>query len=155
MLGQTTVPAHFAYFGLWRFLLDSYSQKLRDDLQKLQNKALRYIHGFRLVNAPTIAVLHNMSNILSLLQRRREKQLLHLMLGYSKNNDHILKKKKKNSIKGQINFKVLPLKSMGYINSPMNRGNILWNNLTREEQTTFSNQMFKIILDIKYKVYKA
>ena len=56
------------------FLLDSCTQKLRDDLQKLQNKVLRIIHGFKLVNAPGIENLHNMSNIISLRQRR-EKQL--------------------------------------------------------------------------------
>ena len=40
-----------------------------------------------------------------------------------------------------------------YIISPMNRGNNLWNQLTYEEQTTFSNPLFKLILDSKYKVY--
>ena len=147
---QTILPI-LDYGG---FLLDSCSHKSRDDLQKLQNKALRYVHGFRLINAPSIEVLHNMSNILSLRQRR-EKQLLHLMLWYSKNDDHILKKERITRLQCKINFKVLPLKSMLYINSPMNRGNILWNQLTQDEQTTFSNQMFKIIIDMKYKVYKA
>ena len=67
----------------------------------------------------------------------------------------IILKKERTRLQGKINFKVLPLKSMRYISSPMNRGNILWNNLTQKEQSTFSNQMFKIILDTKYKDYKA
>ena len=37
----------------------------------------------------------------------------------------------------------------------MNRGNVFWNKLSKEEQNTFSNQMFKLILDRKYKVYEA
>ena len=136
------------------FLLDSCTQKSRDDLQKLQNKALRMIHGFKLLNAPNTEILHNMSNLLSLRQRR-EKQLLHLMLWHSKSKEHLLKKDVRTRLQGKINFKVLPLKTRRYINSPMNRGNVLWNRLTQEEQLTFSNQMFKVILDTKYKVYKA
>ena len=147
---QTILPI-LDYGG---FLLDSCTQKLRDDLQKLQNKALRIIHGFKLVNAPGIENLHNMSNIISLRQRR-EKQLLHLMLWYSKYDIHLLKKNRITRLQEKVNFKVLPLKTRRYINSPMNRGNVLWNQLTQQEQTTFSNQMFKIILDRKYKVYKA
>ena len=124
--------------------MDSCSHKSRDDLQKLKNKALRYVHSFRLINAPSIEVLHNMSNILS-LQQRREKQLLNLMLWYSKNDDHILKKERRTQLQCKINFKVLPLKSMMYINSPMNRGNILWNKLTQDEQTTFSNLTLNLV----------
>ena len=67
------------------------TQKARDDLQKLQNKALRIIHKYKLINSPGIEVLHNMSGLLSLRQRR-EKQLLHLMLWYSKNDLNLLKK---------------------------------------------------------------
>ena len=73
------------------FLLDSCTQEARDDLQKLHNKALRIIHGFNLINAPGIEALHNMSSIISLRQRR-EKQLLHLMLWYSKYDDRLIKK---------------------------------------------------------------
>ena len=83
---------------------------MRDDLQKLQNKALRCIHGFKLLHAPTIEVLHNMSNMLSLRQRR-EKQLLHLMLWYSKFTNQLLKKDRQTRLQSKINFKVLPLKS--------------------------------------------
>ena len=72
---QTILPI-LDYGG---FLLDSCTQKSRDDLQKLQNRVLRIIHGFKLNNAPNIEILHNMSNMLSPRQRR-EKQLLHLML---------------------------------------------------------------------------
>ena len=147
---QTILPI-LDYGG---FLLDSCTQKLRDDLQKLQNKALRIIHGFKLVNAPGIENLHNMSNIISLRQRR-EKQLLHLMLWYSKYDIHLLKRNRITRLQEKVNFKVLPLKTRRYINSPVNRGNVLWNQLTQQEQTTFSNQMFKNILDRKYKVYKA
>ena len=95
-----------------------------------------------------------MSTLLSLKQRR-EKQLLHLMLWYSKFKDNLLKKDVRTRLQEKIHFRVLPLKTRKYINSPMNRGNILWNQLTRDEQSTFSNLMFKIILDKKYKAYKA
>ena len=147
---QTILPI-FDYGG---FLLDSCTQKQKDDLQKLQNKGLRIINGFKLANAPGINVLHTMSNMLSLRQRR-EKQLLHLMLWYSKYDVNLQKRNRRTRLQGKINFNVLPLKTRKYINSPMNRGNILWNKLSRDEQTTFSNQMFKIILDGKYKVYEA
>ena len=147
---QTILPV-LNYGG---FLLDSCTQKSRDDLQKLQNRALRTIHGFKLLNAPNTEILHNMSQLLNLRQRR-EKQLLHLMLWYSKFKEHLLKKDVRTRLQGKISFNVLPLKTRRYINSPMNRGNVLWNQLTQEEQSTFSNQMFKIILDKKYKVYKA
>ena len=147
---QTILPI-LDYGG---FLLDSCTQKARDDLQKLQNKALRIIHNVKLINAPGIEILHNMSG-LSSLRQRREKQLLHLMLWYSKNVLNILKKGRHTRLQEKINFKVQPLKTRRYINSPMNRGNILWNKLTKEEQYTFSNQMFKLILDNKYNVYQA
>ena len=135
-------------------MLDSCTQKAMDDLQILQNRALRIINGFNLNNAPGIEALQNMSGLLSLRQRR-EKQLLHLMLWYSKINRNLLKEERQTRLQEKINFKVLPLKTRRYINSPMNRGNILWNRLTKEEQNTFSNQMFKLILEKKYKVYKA
>ena len=146
---QTILPI-LDYGG---FLLDSCSQKCIDDIQKLQKKVLRVIHKFKLTNSPGIEALHNMSHLLSLRQRP-EKQLLHLMLWYSKFDIHLLKKDRLTRLQQKINFKVLPLKTRRYINSPMNRGNILWNRLTQDEQNTFSNQMFKIILDKKYKVYK-
>ena len=73
---QTILPI-LDYGG---FLIDSCSQELRDDLQKLQNKALRIIHGFRLNNSPGLNDLHNRSCLLS-LEQRREKQLLHMMYG--------------------------------------------------------------------------
>ena len=123
-------------------------------MQKLQTKALRIIHGIKLISTPGTENLHNRSKLLSLRQRR-EKQLLHLMLWFSKNNINLLKRNRNTRLQEKINFRVLPLKTSRYINSPMNRGNILWNKLTRDEQTTFSNQMFKIILDRKYNVYKA
>ena len=136
------------------FLLDSCTQKARDDLQTLQNKALRIIHGFKLINAPELEALHNMSCLLSLRQRR-EKQLLHLMLWFSKFDENLFKRDRHTRLQEKIDFKVLPLKTRRYVNSPMNRGNILWNCLSQEEQTTFSNQMFKLILERKYKSYKA
>ena len=147
---QTILPI-FDYGG---FLIDSCTQKQRDDLQKLQNKALRIIHGFKLNNSPSIKDLHNMSSILS-LEQRREKQLLHLMLWFSKSNKNLFKGNRRTRLQCKINFKMLPLKTRRYINSPMNRGNILWNKLTLEEQSTFSNPSFKFILDKKYKAYRA
>ena len=65
---QTILPI----FDYSRFLLDSSTQKAIDDLQKLQNKALRIVHRFRLNNVPGIEALHNMSNLLSLRQRREK-----------------------------------------------------------------------------------
>ena len=147
---QTILPI-FDYGG---FLLDSCTQKLRDDLQKLQNKALRIVYGYRLENSPNVKDLHNRSGILS-LEQRREKQLLHMMLWYSKFGNHLVKGNKRTRLQCKINFKVLPLKTRKYINSPMNRGNVLWNRLTLEEQSTFSNPLFKLILDKKYKSYRA
>ena len=147
---QTILPI-FDYGG---FLMDSCTQKLRDDLQKLQNKALRIIHGFNLNNSPSIKDLHTMSKVLS-LEQRREKQLLHLMLWFSKSSKNLLRAKKRTRLQCKINFKVLPLKTRRYINSPMNRGNILWNKLTLEEQSTFNNPLFKLILDRKYVTYRA
>ena len=147
---QTILPI-FDYGG---FLIDSCTQKLRDDLQKLQNKALRIIHGYRLDNSPSVKDLHNRSGLLS-LEQRREKQLLHMMLWYSKSEKHLFKGNRRTRLQCKINFKVLPLKTRKYINSPMNRGNILWNRLTLNEQSTFSNPLFKFILDRKYKTYRA
>ena len=123
---------------------------MRDDLQKLQNKGLRIINGFRLINAPGISDLHKLSGLLSLRQRC-DKQLLHLMLWFSKSGENLVRK----NIGTRLQNKVLPLKTSKYINSPMNRGNILWNQLSKDEQHTFSNQMFKIVLKGKYKEYKA
>ena len=95
-----------------------------------------------------------MTGVLSLKQRR-EKQLLHLMLWYSKFANNLVKKPRRTRLQEKLNFKVLPLKTRRYIKSPMNRGNMLWNLLSQEEQTTFSNQLFKIVLEKKYKVYQA
>ena len=95
-----------------------------------------------------------MSNVLS-LEQRREKQLLHMMLWFSKSSETLVKANRGNRLQCKINFKVLPLKTRKYINSPMNRGNILWNKLTLEEQSTFSNPLFKLVLDKKYHTYRA
>ena len=65
------------------------------------------------------------------------------MLWYSKYDIHLLKRNRITRLQEKVNFKILPLKTRRYINSPMNRGNVLWNQLTQQEQTTFSNQMFK------------
>ena len=121
-----------------------------EDLQKIQNNTLRIIHGYRLNNSPSLETLHNMSSLLSLKQRR-EKQLLHLVLWFSKCKRNLLKKNRITRLQERIYFKVLPLKTRRYINSPMNRGNILWNKLTRDEQHTFSNPLFKTVLDKKKK----
>ena len=103
---QTILPI-LDYGG---FLLDSCAQKLRDDLQKLQNKGLRIINGFRLINAPGISDLHKLSGLLSLRQRR-DKQLLHLMLWFSKSGENLVRKNISTRLQNKINFKVLPLKT--------------------------------------------
>ena len=149
-LRETRPLRTFDYGG---FLLDGCAQKSRDNLQKLQNKALRTVNGYNLANSPSTELLHNMSFILSLRQRW-EKQMLHLMLWYSKSEKNVIKKKRATRTQEKINFKVLPLKTHRYIHSPMNRGNILWNNLSKDEQFTFSNSLFKLIIDKRYKVYR-
>ena len=147
---QTIMPI-FDYGG---FLVDSSTRKSRDDLQKLQYKALRTVHGFRLNNSPSVKDLHDRSCLLS-LEQRREKQLLHLMLWFSKFKQNLVKSNRRTRLQCKINFKILPLKTRKYINSPMNRGQVLWNKLTLEEQSTFSNPLFKLVLDKKYKTYRA
>ena len=117
-------------------------------------KLLRKINGFKLNTSPEIEAMNNMSGLLSLRQRQ-EKQLLLLMLWYSQFNRNLLKKDRRTRLQEKLNFKVLPLKTRRYINSPMNLGNIFWNKLRKEQQYTFSNQMFKLILEKNYKVYKA
>ena len=80
---------------------------------------------------------------------RIEERFFTLSLIHSKSNTNILKKNTATRLQEKINFKVLPLKTNRYIYSPMNRGNLLWNKLTREEQLTFSNPLFKLVLDRK------
>ena len=63
-----------------------------------------------------------MSSVLNLRQRR-EKQLLHLKLLFSKSNRNVLKRNRVTELQEKINFIALPLKTNRYINSPMNRGN--------------------------------
>ena len=72
------------------------------------------------------------------------------MLWFSKFKQNLVKSNRRTRLQCKINFKMLPLKTRKYINSPMNRGQILWNRLnTLEEQSTFSNPLFKLILDKK------
>ena len=48
------------------------------------------VHRYKLINSPSIESIHNMSSVLRLTERR-EKQLLHLMLRYSKSGKNVLK----------------------------------------------------------------
>ena len=107
---QTIMPI-FDYGG---FLVDSSTRKSRDDLQKLQNKALRTVHGFRLNNSPSVKDLHDRSCLLS-LEQRREKQLLHLMLWFSKFKQNLVKSNRRTRLQCKINFKILPQKTRKYI----------------------------------------
>ena len=103
---QTIMPI----FDYGVFLVDSSTRKSRDDLQKLQNKALRTVHGFRLNNSPGVKDLHDRSCLLS-LEQRREKQLLHLMLWFSKFKKNLVKSNRRTRLQCKINFKILPLKT--------------------------------------------
>ena len=103
---QTVLPI-FDYGG---FLIASSTKKLRDDLQKLQNKALRILHGFRLNNSPGLKDLHDRSCLLR-LEQRREKQLLHMMLWFSKFKQNLVESNRRTRLQCKINFKMLPLKT--------------------------------------------
>ena len=84
---KRTILPIFDYGG---FLIDLCTKRSREDLQKLQNKALRIVHGFRLNSSPGLKDLYKRSCLLS-LEQRREKQLLHLMLWFSKFNKNLVK----------------------------------------------------------------
>ena len=68
------------------------------------------VYRYKLVNSPSIEILHNMSSVLSLTQRH-EKQLLHLMLWYSKSGKNVLKGNRNTRLQDKGNFKVLPLRT--------------------------------------------
>ena len=125
----------------------------KGDMQKLQNDILRICDKSRIADKVSIEKLHAKCKILSLEQRMR-KQLLWLMYLLSKDASLISVpvRETRNAVK--IVFKVPTRINPKYEKSPFYIGTKLWNDLSKEVQSTNSVYDFKREVDKMYCKYK-
>ena len=135
------------------FVLVSCNIGQRNELQVLQNNALRLCKRYYLRDHVRIEYLHEQCNILGLEQRRR-KQLLRLMYLYSKNDANIKKPVRPTRAMSKIVF-TTPSKCTGkYMTSPFYKGTLLWNSLDIDIQRSYNVYKFTGSLKKLYNGYQ-
>ena len=120
----------FDYSG---FLLLSCTLGQKRELQRIQNKCIRTCLLYNRIEHVTIERLHNEMKIISLEQRRRI-QCLTLMYRLSKKTIYV--KKPTVNTRGNVKtkFTLMSKCTSKYLNSPLYRGSILWDNLDKNIQ---------------------
>ena len=122
---QTILPL-LDYAG---FLLISGNVSDRNELQTLQNNALRICFNVKLRDRMSIVQMHNRSNLLS-LEQRRQKQLLCLMFIYKNRHIDIRRIHGRNTrAAGVYSFTRERYHNVKYRNSPFYKGALLWDTL--------------------------
>ena len=135
------------------FVLISCNLGQRQELQKLQNNALRKCKKYFLRDRVQINILHNECTILGLEQRRR-KQLLRLMYIHSKNVSNLKRPARPTRAGSKLVFNTPTKCTTKYMCSPFFKGNRLWNELSEELQRSYNVLRFTQGLNILYKVYE-
>ena len=124
---QTILPL-LDYAG---FLLISGKVSGRQDLQTLQNNALRTCYNVRLWDRISIVDMHRRARLLS-LEQRRQKQLLCLMFIYKTRHASIRRVHGRNTRAANVySFTRERCQNVKYKNSPFYKGALLWDTLPR------------------------
>ena len=135
------------------FILGSCTIGQRQELQTIQNNALRLCKRYFLLDMIRIRDLHAECTLLGLEQRRR-KQLLRLMYLHSKNELIIKQPARLTREASIIVFKVPSRCTDKYMRSPFYKGNILWNQLDVNVQKICNVTKFTEALNTLYVRYQ-
>ena len=121
---QTILP-HFDYVG---FMLLSCNKSDCDDLQIIQNDALRTCYNVKRRDRLSISNMHKRSKLLS-LQQRRTMQLLSLMFLHKKDPINLKIPARNTCAAERTEFHVERFQNLKYKNSPFYIGAEIWNSL--------------------------
>ena len=125
----------------------------RQDLQRLQNNALRICFNIRLRDRVTIVQMHHRAKLLS-LEQRRQKQLLNLLFIYKTRQDNIRRVHGRNTRAANVySFTCERYNNVKYRNSPFYKGAILWDNLPVYIKQCTTILQFKNSLKTVYNQY--
>ena len=135
------------------FILGSCTIGQRQELQTIQNNALRLCKRYFLLDMIRIRDLHAECTLLGLEQRRR-KQLLRLMYLHSKDESNIKQPARLTREASKIVFKIPSRCTDKYMRSPFYKGNILWNQLDVNVQKICNVTKFTEALNTLYVGYQ-
>ena len=145
---QTILPV-FDYAG---FMLISCNKSDRQDLQVIQNDALRTCYNVKRRDRLSISNMHRRSNLLS-LDQRRTLQLLNLMYLHKANCSYIVIPPRNTRAADRDNFVVERYNNLKYKNSPYYKGANLWSLLPIDIARSQSIFEFKKNLKNRYTMY--
>ena len=149
MIYKQTILPIFDYAG---FLLISVNAGDKHDLQVMQNDALRFCNGLKLLDMMPVALLHNSVHLLS-LEQRRQKQVLKIMFIQAKKGRSRVVTNVNTRSQTKYVFKTETEIGRKYEKSSYYLGTILCNGLDRETQDSDSIFSFKRKIDKVYKKY--
>ena len=146
---QTILPL-FDYSG---FITISCNVSDRLDLQTLQNNALRVCYNVKLRDRVAVKGMHDLSNLLS-LEQRRQFQVLNLMFIY-KNRHNDVQRIYNRVTRGANVFSFIRERynCTKYRSSPYYKGSVLWDGLPHEAKRCVALQEFKKCLKKVYRSY--
>ena len=145
---QTNLPI-FDYVG---FLLIACNKSDRQDLQVLQNDALRTCYNVRRRDHYSVSKLHRKSNLISLEQRRKI-QLLSLMYIHKENPRNLRNRERHTREADRIVFHTEIYRNCKYQSSPYFKGAQLWSKLRLDLTKILCLITFKRELKKLYKNY--
>ena len=146
---QTILPL-FDYSG---FVMISCNVSNRNDLQTLQNNALRVCFNVKLRDRVSVNRMHDRANLLS-LEQRRQIQLLCLMFIFKERHDNVRRVHNRRTRAAEIySFVRERYNCIKYKNSPYYKGSILWDSLPVITRNSMSLLVFKNLLKNSYNLY--
>ena len=134
------------------FLLISLSNGEKGELQIMQNDALRYCKGIKLLDKVAVAKIHDSIGLLS-LEQRRQKQLLSIMFIHAKKGRSRNVTNRNTRSQTKYVFKTPAKMGNKYQKSPYYLGTRLWDTLEKTTQEIPCKYAFKKYVDSIYKKY--
>ena len=121
------------YIDYVSFVLVSCTIGMRKELQTLQNDILRLCLRYRLADRVSVEQLHREANLQS-VEQRSEFHLLKLLFDYSKKPEHVKPAPRLTRAANKMVLKILNRCYEKYRNSPLYKGNKIWNALDMNVQ---------------------
>ena len=146
---QTILPL-FDYTG---FMLLSTNISDRNDLQVLENTALRICYNARLRDMVNIELMHTRANLIS-LDQRRQKQILFLLFIDKNRHDHVRRIHARNTCAADVySFVRERYHSIKYKNSPYYKGPLLWDKLSVTVKRCINLKEYRNCINRLYRKY--
>ena len=145
---QTILPL-FEFSGL---MLMACTKSDRQDLQVIQNDALRTCFNVKRRDKLSILNMHIKANLLS-LEQRRTMQLLRLMYMHKSNPVNLLHLVRNTRAANRDQFYVEQYSNCKYKNSPFYKGVEIWKMLPDDLVASDTQMKFKLALKSRYKKY--